>query len=357
MSYGAPAPSAAPGAQDFKYSNNIQTPLLKAAASDEDAFVKFVRGLAVGKNTPEYKELYYFLLNCFSEADSDFDGLVGAERFDYMIERAACLPRKFGFAPSEAESFATPQQRQQFRADLFRKINTAGNGTIAFDEWLEWAYVHICLKAQQLNPSNAGNNWNEDSNAFKLFITNACRTTTSREYKQLKEFLQACFTRADQDLDGRVSVAEFDSMVEEAAAAPRKFGFAPSSAQAYSSASKRMASRQRDFRRMDVTNNGYVSFNDWMRWSYQHICGKAQSLDPSLPGVPPPDAAKVFQVQGGPNMMTQPFNQVPPGAASPMVPPGAVSPMVPPGAASPMYPGASPMYPPAASPGGAPYTY
>merc|ERR1719277_1824617 len=119
----APAPmsmAAAPGAsQGFKYSNMIQTPLLKAAASDEDAFVKFVRGLAAGKNTPEYKEFYYFLLNCFSEADSDFDGLVGPERFDYMIERAACLPRKFGFAPTEAESFANPQQRQAFRAESF----------------------------------------------------------------------------------------------------------------------------------------------------------------------------------------------------------------------------------------------
>jgi Ca2+-binding EF-hand superfamily protein len=316
MSFAAVAPStafAAPSAaasmsveklKGFKYTNAIQRPLLDAAAGDEAAFVKFVKNLPAGVDTPEYKELYHFLLECFSEADSDFDGLVGPERFDYMIERAACLPRKYGFAPTEAESFADPQQRQAFRADEFRKINTAGNGQIAFDEWLEWAYCHICLKAQQLN-QRTGNDWNENPNSFTNFIVKACGSTTTPEYKEMYQFLQDCFTNADGDRDGRVSVAEFDSMVEIAASAPRKFGFAPPTNQTYSSDAQRMQARQALFQAIDTSRNGYISFNDWMKWSYPHICAKAKTLNPSLSGLPPADAPKTLGGGAQQNMSRQ----------------------------------------------------
>merc|ERR1712050_139873 len=108
---------------------------------------RFVRNAAVSKATDEYRELYHFLLQCFLEADTDFDGLVGPDRFDFMIERAAALPRKFGYAPTEAESYPTPEHRRQARVAEFRNINTSGEGAIAFDEWLEWSYNHIRGKA------------------------------------------------------------------------------------------------------------------------------------------------------------------------------------------------------------------
>merc|ERR1719203_2744516 len=90
MSLRAPVMTAAPTA----VKSNKGTPLLDEAFDDEDAFIRFTMNAAASKATDEYRELYHFLLQTFTEADSDFDGLVGPDRFDFMIERAASLPRR-----------------------------------------------------------------------------------------------------------------------------------------------------------------------------------------------------------------------------------------------------------------------
>merc|ERR1712183_279943 len=107
---------------------------------------------------------------------------------------------------------------------MFSKINSSGSGQIAFDEWL---FIHIRGKAATLSHSSKVH-WNEDAANFKRWIVAASRTKTSKEYKELFHFLQECFTAADQDLDGKVNHAEFDTMIDVAAEAPRCFGFAPS---------------------------------------------------------------------------------------------------------------------------------
>ena len=48
--------------------------------------------------------------------------------------------------------------------------------------------------------------------------------------------------RADRYMEGKVNVANFDSMIEEAAALPRMHGFAPSSEAMFSSAAARKVS-------------------------------------------------------------------------------------------------------------------
>lgn len=255
------------------------TPCLNAAFHDENAFIQFVLNATVGTQTQEYKELYQFLLDVFLEADTDFDGLVGHERFDYMIERAAMLPRKFGLAPSETETYPTAEARRAAREAEFRAIDTSGDGQIAFDEWLAWCIKHISGKAAQLRSGRVtGNNWNVDKEHFVSWISTACSNKHSKEYKELYHFLQECFTAADSDLDGKVNHAEFDTMIEVAAEAPRRFGFAPSAAQTYASDADRIAARQREFMEMDIHNHGFISFDDWLRWSYSHICGKVATL-------------------------------------------------------------------------------
>lgn len=286
MSLQQPVMTAAPMA----VKSNKRTPLLDEAFDDEDAFIRFTMNAAASKATDEYRELYHFLLQTFTEADSDFDGLVGPDRFDFMIERAASLPRRFGFAPTEAESYPTPQARQQTRAWEFKKINISGTGLIAFDEWLEWAYRHICEKAATLNAQKDGCSWNDSPQRFKQWVVAACRSTRSKEYKELYHFMQECFTTADRDMDGKVSHAEFDTMIEAAAAAPRKFGFAPQSSEMFRTDAERVASRQREFSEMDVHRHGTISFDDWMQWCYRHICGKATAFDPTLTGLPPTGA-------------------------------------------------------------------
>jgi len=275
----------APGAFAATQKSKVRTPNLDEALDDQDAFIRFVRNSTASKSTPEYRELYQFLLQCFLEADTNFDGRVGADRFDYMVERAACLPRKFGYAPTEDEIYPTPQHRVQARAALFRTIDTDGSGEIAFDEWLEWAFTHIRGKASTLNPNQVS--WNQDAQSFTRWIVAACRSTSSKEYKELYHFLQECFTSADQDLDGRVNRSEFDQLIEMSADAPRRFGFAPSEQQTYRTPQEKNAARNRMWAEMDNDGNMNISFDEWMAWSFRHICGKARQLDPTLSGAPP----------------------------------------------------------------------
>jgi hypothetical protein len=59
---------------------------------------------------------------------------------------------------------------------------------------------------------------------FLHFIRHAMqdKTRKSNEFVELYQFLLGCFVRADANLDGQVTVDEFDGMIEVAAALPRK---------------------------------------------------------------------------------------------------------------------------------------
>ena len=67
-------------------------------------FLDFIKK-AVDKSTPEFMELYYFLLKTFQAGDVDGKGGVGLEAFDRMIEQAAAAPRRFGLAPRSSDMF------------------------------------------------------------------------------------------------------------------------------------------------------------------------------------------------------------------------------------------------------------
>merc|ERR1719437_115011 len=70
----------------------------------------------------EYKELYSFLLRCFTEADTDCDGKISAEAFDALIDVAAKAPRKFGFAPPASETYKNAAEKTAARKVMFEKV-------------------------------------------------------------------------------------------------------------------------------------------------------------------------------------------------------------------------------------------
>jgi len=258
---------------------------IQHASDSKEDFIKFIKKATISKETSEFGELYHFLLTCFIECDKDFDGRVSHEDFDEMVERAGALPRKWGFAPTSSEQFADIAQRQMFRNDQFKRINTSCSGYIAFDEWFNWAYTHICEKSRLLDITQARSKMHTSAPDFKQFVISACRSRQSPEYKELYHFLQDCFTKADRQRTGQVGPDEFDEMIEVAAEAPRKFGFAPSATQTYGSTEARKAARRQMFLSMDVDCSGFIAFDEWLNFSYEHIYGKVRQLDPTLPAL------------------------------------------------------------------------
>jgi len=284
---------------------------MRSTFESKKAFVKFLKAAAKSKRSREYRELYHHLLDCFTQADTDFDGRIGPDDFDLLVEQAAVLPRKWGFAPTSAELYKTAEERREARRREFGKINTSGSGYICFEEWLSWSYGHICTKAASIDVRHDRSKMETSREDFRDFIVAAARSRDSQEYKELYHFLLDCFTRADKDLDGCIGLEEFDRVIEVAARAPRRWGFAPPSSKTYRGQAERLAARMSMYSALDQSGRGgvaacehgpgkktaiyakspfksdHISFDEWLNFVYTHICQKAAALDPTLSGKTP----------------------------------------------------------------------
>jgi len=264
---------------------------VELASKEKDMFVKFIKNAAASKESPEYEELHYFLMQCFVECDLDFDGLIREVDFPNLVERAGALPRKWGFAPTSQEMMKNNQDFAAFRKKTFQDINKSKSGTIHFDEWLEWSYTHICEKAKSIKDEDAVSKMNTTEADFKKWVVAAAKDRSSVEYKELYHFLHECFMRADEQQTGLVDADGFDKMIELAGAAPRKFGLAPPTNKTYATDEVRKTAREEMFAQIAANNRrsfrDKIPFQSWLMWAYRHICAKAKELDPSLTGVPP----------------------------------------------------------------------
>lgn len=241
-------------------------------------FAKFVKSAAASTDSREYKELYKFLLKCFTDADADFSGMINAEEFKTMIDIAAAAPRKFGFAPSNDELYSDKKVLEDARMKMFKAMDAGGKGMIAFDVWLHLCYDHIRAKASTLEVP-AVDNISRDKESFIEFVKNASSSRHSSAYKELYHFLLDCFAKADVNHDGQIGPYEFDKLIEEAAAAPRKFGLAPMESQMYNNHKERIKARTEMFKAMDIHNTGNIAFDEWLSFTYNHIREKVSELE------------------------------------------------------------------------------
>jgi len=254
-------------------------------------FVEFLKAATSATSSPEHKDLYFHLLRCFSDADTSMSGVIDADGFDKLIDIAARAPRKFGFAPSTEAMFKSETERKASRTALFKTIDKDGGGTISFDEFLGWAMTHIKgkvtggVKAQYQpmalaeDASLAAKNlpiYDEASSPadFATFCRIAVADKTSREYQKMYYHLLRCFTSADTTHNGLISASDFDSLVDVAAAAPRKFGFAPLASEQYVSVEERKEARSTLFKTIDIESTGAISFQDFLAWAMEHIKSK-----------------------------------------------------------------------------------
>jgi len=254
-------------------------PIYDEASSPSD-FATFCKTAVTDKSSPEYQKMYYHLLRCFSDADVSMNGRIRKDDFDALVDVAAAAPRKFGFAPQASEQYVSVEERKEARANLFKSINTEGTGEISFQEFLAWAMEHIKSKVLRgATPWKAGVGklsliQPSSAEEFVEFLRAATSSSSNPQHKDLYFHLLRCFTDADATMSGVIDADGFDQLIDIAAIAPRKYGFAPSAEAMFKTDAERKNSRSELFKSIDKDGGGTISFDEFLNWAMEHIKGK-----------------------------------------------------------------------------------
>ena len=114
----------------------------------KDEFIAFIKNAVADAGSADHKELQDFLVATFNNNDANGDGKLVPEKIDSLVDEAAALPRKLGFAPKNEDIYPTDDAKKSARAKLFAEIS--GSGHITLDQWIKWATEHIAAKAPGL---------------------------------------------------------------------------------------------------------------------------------------------------------------------------------------------------------------
>lgn len=248
---------------------------------DKQAFMGWVKAAIEKVDSAEHLELYNFLTECFFDADADRDGFVNGSEFDFLIEKAAALPRRFGLAPGWNEQYGDVAARAKARGEMFAKMDEDKSNTIGLEEWIKYAMDHITEKVRTMPTDSI--DWARldlmGRDRFIDFCGKATSDKKSTEYKELYTFLFNSFVKADEQKKGVITLKQFDDLVEITAAVPRSLGLAPKTADMFENREERIAARRKLFDGMDADGGGTISFDEFLQYTITHIAGKVASVD------------------------------------------------------------------------------
>jgi len=112
-------------------------------------FKHFLQPALVTGN-PENTELYWFLLELFTEADLDKDGIVMLTEFSGMLDKALETPKKLGMShPDKGLMEADDSKRKESHHAIFKTYNPVGDDKMCFDEWVKLAMEGVFKKMVQ----------------------------------------------------------------------------------------------------------------------------------------------------------------------------------------------------------------
>ena len=110
------------------------------------------------------------------------------------------------------------------------------------------------------------NTFNKSKEDFIWFVKKATTDKKSYSHSELYHSLLKMFVDADTNKDGLVSRASFSNLIDEAAAMPRAYGYAPTDADMWKNQQEKDASRQKMFDSMDLVSYHLSVFNSSL-WS------------------------------------------------------------------------------------------
>jgi len=194
-------------------------------------FVKFVNKARLDQKSGESKELYNFLVECFVDNDTDYDGQVSFNGFNSMIAEAATAPRRFGFAPHTRELYDSKENYEAERMQLFNQLRGTEE-RVKLESWLTWANAHISEKVGDGLEEHAEARWERSKADYISFLKGVMtaksehnpKSSTSTQMKEhymnsIKQYM-AC----DDDCNGKLNQAQFNNLMTNCQKVPAKHG-------------------------------------------------------------------------------------------------------------------------------------
>eukprot|EP00092_Neocalanus_flemingeri_P040133 GFUD01043715.1.p1 GENE.GFUD01043715.1~~GFUD01043715.1.p1 ORF type:complete len:258 (-),score=69.25 GFUD01043715.1:105-878(-) len=121
--------------------------------------------------------------------------------------------------------------------------------------------------------------FNKSKEDFIWFIKRATSDRKSDAHGELYHCLLKMFVDADTNKDGLVSKGSFSILIDTAASIPRMYGYAPLDADLYKTEGEKEKARQNMFDSMDLKNTGVITFDEWYRFTMEHIAAKVATID------------------------------------------------------------------------------
>merc|ERR1712224_707598 len=113
--------------------------------------------------------------------------------------------------------------------------------------------------------------WRHDKQAFKAWAQASVEPGTSKEKRELYGFLALSFGDVDTDKDGLINAEQFDQLLAEVAALPRRYGLAPLDV---GDAVSRAVNHKILFDTLDTKNGparGVLGLDQFIEWAYDHV--------------------------------------------------------------------------------------
>jgi len=128
--------------------------------------------------------------------------------------------------------------------------------------------------------STTVNNFNKSKEDFIWFVKKAVTDKKSYSHSEMYHTLLKMFVDADTNKDGLVSRGSFSALIDQAAALPRAYGYAPTDSDMWKNQQEKDAARQKMFDSMDLKATGVITFDEWLKFCLEHILAKTATMAP-----------------------------------------------------------------------------
>jgi len=236
--------------------------------SKED-FIWFIKKATSDRKCDAHSELYHALLKMFVDADTNFDGLVSRESFSKLVDKAASIPRAYGYAPPDSELYKTEEEKNLARTKMFDSMDLKSTGVITFDEWYRFSMEHIAAKTATIAPHPILDHGSKEQ--YVEFIKKATNAS-SAENLELYWFLVEIFTDADSNKDGLITKRAFPTMVAKLVETPIKHGLShPDKNMTAEDEEKRMTHLEKLLVENNPRKDEKMTLDEWVKFALEKV--------------------------------------------------------------------------------------